>query len=102
MKKLISTTIALLILVISASSFAATKSLPTSPVNVNTAEKAQLMTLPGVGDAKADAIIAIRSERPFKSTEDLLAVKGIGEKMLEKLTPYVTVSGVQNGKTVQR
>lgn len=101
MKKLITTIMTLLMLIVSMSSFAATKALPASPVNVNTAEKAQLMTLPGIGDAKADAIIAIRTERPFKSAEDLLAVKGIGEKMLEKLMPHVTVGGAQSGKTIQ-
>ncbi len=63
-------------------------------VNVNTATAAQLSLLPGVGDARARDIIAMREQRGgFKRVEDLLAVKGIGESSLAKLRPYVSLQG---------
>lgn len=59
-------------------------------VNVNTAAEAQLAVLPGIGPAKARAIIAHREENGFFSTpEDLLAVPGIGPKILEELREHV-------------
>ncbi len=63
-------------------------------VNVNTATPEQLQLLPGVGEARAVAIVALRKERGgFQRVEDLLAVKGIGESMLERMRPFVTVTG---------
>ncbi len=62
----------------------------TSPVNINTASKADLQLLPGVGPVTADAIIAHRKANgKFKSAKDLLSVKGIGEKTLKKMTPLL-------------
>ncbi|KAF0192552.1 MAG: competence protein ComEA [Gammaproteobacteria bacterium] len=53
-------------------------------VNINTADAAALATLDGVGDAKAEAIIAYRNANgPFKTVEELANVKGIGEKLIE-------------------
>lgn len=60
-------------------------------VNLNTATAADLDALPRIGPAIAGRIIAWREENgPFASVEDLLAVSGIGEKMLETLRPLVT------------
>ncbi len=59
-------------------------------VNVNTASKEKLESLPGVGSKLADRIIAARQERPFSSLEDLKRVSGIGESKLQKLTGKVT------------
>ncbi len=70
----------------------AAKQAPSTPVNVNTASVAQLMEVPGIGPAKAQAIVAYRDKTPFTSTNDLVNVDGIGEKMLAKIAPYVTVS----------
>ena len=53
-------------------------------VSVNSANMAELDTLPGVGPATAALIVA---GRPYNSFEDLLNVKGIGPKTLEKLRP---------------
>jgi competence ComEA-like helix-hairpin-helix protein len=57
-------------------------------VNLNTADKAALETLPGVGPALADKIIAAR---PFKSVADLKSVSGLGEAKFAKIEGLVTV-----------
>ncbi len=54
-------------------------------LNLNTATREQLMTLPGISAALADAIIAQRVIRPFSFIEDLKVVKGIGDKRVEAL-----------------
>ena len=65
---------------------------PQGPVDVNTADAAALQTLPGIGPALAERIIAYRTEHgPFRRVEDLLEVKGIGEATLEKFRQEVTV-----------
>lgn len=61
------------------------------PVNVNAASVAELETLPGVGPAIAQAIIAARVERRFETVDDLLRVRGIGPGKLEELRSLVTV-----------
>lgn len=61
-------------------------------VNINKANEAELMTLSGIGPAKAQAILAYREENgPFKTIEDLKNVSGIGEKTFEKLKDSITV-----------
>lgn len=63
---------------------------PSGLINVNTADAATLMELPGIGEAKAKAIIDYRNQfGPFRTQADLMNVKGIGPKMLEKMKPYV-------------
>jgi len=66
--------------------FAASFSAFATSVDINTADADTLATeLNGVGAAKAAAIVAYReSNGPFKQLEDLLQVKGVGEKILEK------------------
>jgi len=59
-------------------------------VNVNTASEAELTGLPGIGPAKAAAIIQHRTQNgPFKSLSDLDAVSGIGPATLANITPLV-------------
>jgi competence protein ComEA len=62
------------------------------PDNVNTATAQELDTLPGVGPATAEKIIAYRREHgPFQRPEDLLQVSGIGEKKLAAMLDRVRV-----------
>jgi competence ComEA-like helix-hairpin-helix protein len=67
------------------------KPLPTSPVNINTADKATLMQLPDVGEKTAIAIMVYRDHVPFNKPEDVMSIRGIGEKKFEKMKPYITV-----------
>jgi competence protein ComEA len=63
-------------------------------VNVNTASLEELQLLPGVGEARARAIVDLRKQRGgLKSLEELRDVKGIGDASLERLRPYVTFDG---------
>jgi competence protein ComEA len=63
-------------------------------VNVNTAGLDELALLPQVGASIAQRIIDFREENGnFKSPEDLLLVRGIGDKTFERLAPHVVVSG---------
>jgi len=66
---------------------------PSGVVNVNTATQAQLELLPGVGPSKARAILDDRSQHRFKTTGELVKVKGIGAKLLQKVEPHVVVDG---------
>lgn len=62
-------------------------------VNLNQASKEQLMTLPGVGEAKADAIIRYRSEKgDFRSIEEIMEIEGIKEGVFKKIEDWITVS----------
>ncbi len=70
--------------------------LPSSPentlININTASSELLQTLSGIGEVKAQAIIDYRtSNGNFTSVEQLLNVKGIGEKTLDKIKGYICV-----------
>lgn len=63
-------------------------------VNINTAGAEELALLPRVGDVVAQRIVDFRGENGgFKAAEDLMLVKGIGEKTFELLEPHITLSG---------
>ena len=63
-------------------------------VDINTADQTQLETLPGIGARTAQAIVDHREKNgSFKKIEELMNVKGIGEKSFLKLKPLITVSG---------
>ena len=61
-------------------------------VNINTASKEELMTLPGIGESKAAAILAYRQENgPFSSLEELMQVDGIKEAVFSKIKVYIEI-----------
>jgi len=62
-------------------------------VDINEASATALAEVPGIGEVMAERIVAWRKEHgPFERVEDLMKVKGIGEKSLEKLKPYLRVA----------
>jgi len=64
-----------------------------APLNLNAATEAQLEALPGIGPATATRIVEYRKKNgAFKKVEDLMNVKGIGEKSFLKLKGLVTVA----------
>jgi competence protein ComEA len=83
---------AAIVLFIYPASTSAQKTLPSQPINLNTATIAQLEALPGIGPNTAKSIVDFRNHSgPFQRVEDLLAIKSISKSKLEKLRPYVTV-----------
>ena len=65
----------------------------TTPINLNTATVADLERLPGIGPKVAARIVDYRTKKgPFKKTEELMNVQGIGEKSFLKLRSQLTVS----------
>lgn len=61
-------------------------------VNINTAGSEELQTLPGIGEKRAEDIIAYREEHgPFRIVEDITDVSGIGEGILSRIIDYITV-----------
>jgi competence protein ComEA len=63
-----------------------------NPVNLNTATAAQIAALPGIGEKVAQRIVEHRQKTGgFKKIEELMNVKGIGEKSFLKLKPLITV-----------
>lgn len=69
----------------------------TSRIDLNTASAAELTALPGIGPAKAQAIVEYRETAPFKSADELVQVKGIGQKLYEQLKDKVTVGTASAG-----
>lgn len=74
--------------------FAALAAVPDGRIDLNAADSTALCTLPGIGPARAQAILDWRAANgPFTSAGQLLLVEGIGEKTLEALLPLVWVEG---------
>jgi len=71
----------------------AQKQPPAKPIDLNAANVKELRQLPGVGPVTAQRIIEMREKSGrFRRIEDLLAIRGISQKKLAALKPYVTVS----------
>ena len=68
-----------------------TATLLFATVDMNNADKTELMSLKGIGTKKADSIISYRKDHCFKSVKSLTAVKGIGPKFIEKNAAVMTV-----------
>lgn len=61
-------------------------------ININTATKESLMTLPGIGESRAESIIAYREQNGyFSSVEDIMKVSGIKEAAFEKIKDYICI-----------
>ena len=61
-------------------------------VNINTAGVDELVTLPGIGKAYAERIVEYRQKNgPFKKVEDIINVRGIGEKTFERIKDRLTI-----------
>ncbi len=68
------------------------KPAPATPVDINTASAADLQTVPGIGKALAQRIVEFREKNgPFSQVDDLVKIRGIGEKSIVRLKPYLTV-----------
>src|SRR5215471_14159649 len=82
-----------------AASFSATKKPPVHPIDINSANSVQLQEVPGIGPATAEKILAMRkSYGAFKSVDDLLSVRGIGPKRLEKMRKYLVAGHAAPGR----
>ncbi|WP_442867892.1 ComEA family DNA-binding protein [Campylobacter sp. VBCF_07 NA4] len=75
------------------SSTALFASLALASINLNTATKDELMALPGIGEAKAEAIIEYRKNNKFNSIDEIKNIKGIGEKRFEAIKDDLTLTG---------
>ncbi len=72
-------------------------------VNINTATSEQLQLLHGIGEKKAEEIIKYRKEKgEFKAIEDIKNVKGIGDKMFEKIKDNIVVEGETTAKEPEK
>ncbi len=106
-KKLVTSLFCLILMIVTInSSFAAQKSAVSaadqgiaseSPIagkiDINSADEKMLTNLPGIGPRTATRITDYRKANgPFKTVDDLLNIKGIGPKVLEKIKPFATVS----------
>jgi competence protein ComEA len=80
---------------------AAAKPAPTSKVNVNTATAEQFAALPGVGPKLGARIVEYRQKAggSFKSVQELMNVRGIGEKNFAKLQAHVTTGEAAPART---
>jgi competence protein ComEA len=67
---------------------------PGDRIDLNRAGVAELMRLPGVGEKRAQAIVAARSRQPFRKPEDVLAVKGIGPAWLARVRANILVGPI--------
>jgi competence protein ComEA len=78
---------------------AAAASTSTEVINLNTATAAQLGALPGIGPKTADLIVQYRQKNgPFKKVEEIMNVRGVGEKSFLKLKARITVTAPKAGE----
>jgi competence protein ComEA len=94
---------AALLLAVALPALAAKKPLgPNERIDLNRAGVAELMRLPGVGERRAQAIVALRAKSPFRKPEDVLAVKGLGPKWFASVKGFVTVGQPQGAVASHR
>ena len=76
---------------------------PQRPINLNTATVTELMQLPRIGQRTAERIIAFRKQHGgFQRPEELMNVKGIGEKSYAKLKPFLALSPAPRPAAVKK
>jgi competence ComEA-like helix-hairpin-helix protein len=81
----------------------AQKNPPAKPIDLNVANVKELEELPGVGAVTAQRIIDLRQKSgKFHRVEDLLAVRGISQKKLDAMRPYITVSAPPSAPPAQK
>ena len=69
------------------------KTPPAHPLDLNVANVKELQQVPGIGPKTAQAIVDFRYKSgPFRRIEDLLAIKGISQRKLDKMRPYLKVT----------
>jgi competence protein ComEA len=62
-------------------------------VNINTASAAQLQLLPGIGPSIAERIVGYRETHRFEQSNNIMRVKGVGQKTFDKISEFLTVEG---------
>ena len=70
-------------------------------VNINTASAAELELLPGIGPSIAARIVDYRKDHPFKERNQIMRVKGVGQKTFAKIKDFLTVEGETTLKLVK-
>jgi competence protein ComEA len=71
-------------------------------INLNTATKDELVALPGIGPAKAQAIVDYRNQHgPFRSVDEIRKVKGIGEKLFISIKPELSIGAASRAPSAQ-
>ncbi len=84
-------------------SHSSAKTTTTAIVNINTASATDLEALPGIGAKTAARIVEYRQKNgPFKKVEELMNVRGVGEKNFLKLKPQITVTAKADGAAAAR
>lgn len=78
-------------IVVPAEKEATTTQIHAKRININTATIEELQTLPSIGKAKAEAIVAYRQKKPFQSADEIMQVSGIGKKVFEKIRDRIVV-----------
>jgi len=95
------TLVAALLLAAALPALAAEKPLgPNERIDLNRASAVELMRLPGVGQKRAQAIVALRTKSPFRKAEDVLAVKGLGPGWYARVKGLVTVGATAPAPTL--
>jgi competence protein ComEA len=70
---------------------------PGERLDINRCSAAELMRLPGIGRKRAEAVVAHRARAPYRRVEDLVAVKGISRRWLQKNRAHLTVGAAPTG-----
>lgn len=110
MKRLVVSSLVLVMVLVSFSAFASqavskpgtSKNVLEGQLNINTATEVELQMLPGIGKKKAQEIVAYRKAHgEFKNVSDLDKVKGIGKKKVNVLKPFCMLEGKSTLKVVK-